>query len=192
MDASLYDLAVSAKQPFQLSISPATFLSIVGSVIELLVEQKVPATLWVKLPPEEIWQAEIHRYHEQVSVPHTIYDCSLYTDQLQVTQGVRAQEQGKADCKGSPIIPIQLAADSQLKREYFLLVLSPQFCSLILANRPRLKRIKELEVEAKTTPLLAVSSFEQPIIQQVLDGLKTVIAYSYSQLRLGEQTGSST
>jgi signal transduction histidine kinase len=199
MDFSLYDLAVSVKQPLQpLSVSPATLLSIVGSVIELLVEQKIPATLWVKLPPEEIWQAEIHRYHEQVGVPHAIYSCNFYTDNSEqvTTEGTSAPNQGNSvDSTGSPVVSIQLAADSQLKREYFLLVLSPQFCGLILAHRPHIKRqAKSLEnAEANKTPLLlAVSSFEQPVIQRVLDGIKHAIAYSLSKLSPAEQTASPT
>ena len=184
MDVSLYDLAVSVKQPPQsLSVSPATLLSVVGSVIDLLVEQKISATLWVKLPPEEIWQAEIHRYHKQVSVPHTIYTCNSYIDKLgQVTPvGASLQQQEDLINSDSPLVSIGLAADSQLKREYFLLVLSPQFSNLILAHRRTKRQTKQLEPEANKTPsLLVINSFETPVIGQVLDGIKQAIAYSLS------------
>ncbi len=181
MDVSLYDLAISVKQPLQpLLVSPATLLSLVGSVIDLLVEQKIPATLWVKLPPEEIWQAEIRRYHEQVGVPHTIYTCNLYTDNPQVTtEGVMNQQGKSAD--SNPVVSIPLAVDSQLKREYFLLVLSPHLGSLILAHRRRIKRHQRLENAEAKTPLLAMKSFEQPVIQRVLDGIKQAIVYSLSK-----------
>lgn len=183
MDVSLYDLAVSVKQPPQsLAVSPATLLSVVGSVIDLLIEQKIPATLWVKLPPEEIWQAEIHRYHKQVDVPHTIYTCNSYTDKLEQVTPIDASLQQQADSinTDSPLVPLKLAADSQLKREYFLLVLSPQFSNLILAQR-RIKRHKQLEPEVNKTPsLLVINSFETPVIEQVLDGIKQAIAYTLS------------
>lgn len=190
MDVSLYDLAISVKQPLQpLSVSPATLLSLVGSVIDLLIEQKIPATLWVKLPPEEIWQAEIRRYHEQVGVPHTIYNCNLYTDNPQVTtEGVITQQGKSAD--SNPVVSIPLAVDSQLKREYFLLVLSPQLGSLILAHRRRIRRHQRLENAEAKTPLLAMKSFEQPVIQQVLDGIKQALAYSLS--KTAAQTASPT
>ncbi len=184
MDVSLYDLALSVKQsPQPLSVSPATLLSVVGSVIDLLVEQKIPATLWVKLPPEEIWQAEIHRYHKQVDVPHTIYTCNFYTDKLgQVTPvGASFQEQGDLINSDSSLVSIGLAADSQLKQEYFLLVLSTQFSSLILAQRRIKRQTKQLETEVNKTPsLLVINSFETPVIEQVLDGIKQAIAYTLS------------
>jgi two-component system, OmpR family, phosphate regulon sensor histidine kinase PhoR len=193
MDVSLYDLAVSIKQPLQpLTISAATLLSLVESAINLLVEQKISSTLWVKLPPEEIWQAQIDRYHKQVGLPHTIYNCNSYTDnpqqattispqeqglEVDATQGVPPGEQRKVDfAAGTSLVSVQLAADSQLKREYFLLVLSPQFCSLILAQRARIKR--QPSEAAKPAPLLAITSFEPVVIAQVLDGIKQAIAYS--------------
>ncbi len=178
MDFSLYDLAVSVKQPLQpLAVSATTLLSLVVSLIDLLVEQKISATLWVKLPPEESWQAEIRRYHEQVGVPHTIYTCNIYPENPQVTtKGESTQEQSTA---GNPVVSIPLAADSQLKREYFLLVLSPQFCGLILAHRTPIKR-KQVDATIKTPPLLLLNSFEQSIIQRVLDGIKQALTYSLS------------
>lgn len=190
MDVSLYDLAVSVKPPLQpLMVSPATLLSLVGSVIDLLVEQKIPATLWVKLPPEEIWQAEIRRYHEQVGVPHTIYNCNLYTDNPQViTEGVITQQGKEAD--NPPVVSIPLAVDSQLKREYFLLVLSPQLGSLILAHRRRIKRHQRVENAEAKTSLLAIKSFEQSVIKRVLDGIKQALAYSLS--KTAAQTASPT
>lgn len=187
MDFSLYDLAVSVKPLQPLSVSAATLLSLVVSLIDLLVEQKISATLWVKLPPEESWQAEIRRYHEQVGVPHTIYTCNIYPDNPQVTTTGASQEQSTA---GNPVVPISLAADSQLKREYFLLVLSPQFCGLILAHRTRIKRHKQLDATIKTAPLLLLNSFDQQIIQRVLDGIKQALAYSLS-LNSVAQTASS-
>jgi hypothetical protein len=177
MDFSLYDLAVSVKQPLQpLAVSATTLLSLVVSLIDLLVEQKISATLWVKLPPEESWQAEIRRYHEQVGVPHTIYTCNIYPENPQVTTKGALQEQSTAS---NPVVSIPLAADSQLKREYFLLVLSPQFCGLILAHRTHIKR-KQVDVTSKTAPLLLLNSFEQSIIQRVLDGIKQALTYSLS------------
>lgn len=78
MDVSLYKLALSIERhPQLLSVSPVTLLSLVESLIDLLVEQQISATLWLKLPPGEIWRSEIRRYHEQVKVAQTAYSCSL-------------------------------------------------------------------------------------------------------------------
>lgn len=191
MDVSLYDLAVSIKQPLQpLTISAGTLLSLIESAINLLVEQKIPSTLWVKLPPEEIWQAQIDRYHKQVGLPHTIYNCT-YTDNPQQATTTSPQGQGLAAGTNSALVSVQLAADSQLKREYFLLVLSPQFCSLILAQRARIKRYQPSEA-AKPAPLLAITSFESPVIAQVLDGIKQAIAYSLASNQSATQKTTLT
>lgn len=282
MDVSLYNLALSVKRPPQpMSVSPATLLSLVGSVIDLLVEQQISATLWIKLPPGEIWQAEIQRYHEQVGVSHAIYSCNLYpesapsvlgrhkeesaasvmqseqyggsqrnyrgevnqdldreaeiadkpaptssglkgfnmtrkssaleahkadSDQLSLVQespslsngnhqtehpgevvnGVASSQSGGKgiqSCPNYPVVTVYLAPTSKLRREYFLLVLSPQFCSLILAHRPLIRRqtgTRKKADQKRTQPLVAVCSFEGRVIQRALDGIKQAIAQSAS------------
>jgi signal transduction histidine kinase len=172
MDVSLYKLALSIERhPQPLSVNPVTLLSLVESVIDLLVEQQISATLWLKLPPGEIWRSEIRRYHEQVKVAHTIYSC--HTQKAELIAPAK---------DGSPIVPIQLAATSQLRRDYFLLVLSPQFCSLVLAHRPRIRRhrarVNETAKQKKIPPLLSMCSFEGQVIQGVLDGIKHAVTQS--------------
>lgn len=183
MDASLYGLALSMKRPPQpLAVSPATLLSLVKSVIDLLLEQQISAQIWLKPPPGEVWLAEIQRYHE-VALPHTVYTCNLYTENpKKVLCGVgnRADMPSNLD---SPVIPLQLPSTSQLRREYFLLVLSPQFCSLILAHRTHRRRqakVKENN-QRKRQPLLSICSFERRVIQRVLNGIKHAITLSHYQ-----------
>ena len=172
MDASLYGLALSMERPPQtLAVSPATLLSLVKSVIDLLLDQQISAQIWLKLPPGDVWLSEIQRYHE-VALPHTLYTCSLH-------------KKIEKDLSGgnSPVIPLQLPVTSQLRREYFLLVLSPQFCGLILAHRTRRRRptkLREKTNRQKRSPLLAVCSFERGVIQRVLDGIKNAITLSQS------------
>ncbi len=179
MDISLYKLALDIKPPpTGLLVSPTTLLSLAESVIEVLVKQQISATLWLKLPPGKIWYSAIRRYHEQVKVSHNTYVC--YTQKA--GNGHIAQE-------SFPIVPVQLVANSQLRRDYFLLVLSPQFSSLILAHRSRMRRQKKAKTKENTyqnqkkiMPLLSICSFEGQIIQGVLDGLKHSITQS---VRLG-------
>jgi two-component system, OmpR family, phosphate regulon sensor histidine kinase PhoR len=73
-DVSLYELATgSGSSPQPLQISPTTFKSLIGIVVDLLIEQQIPATLWLKLPKGELWQAEIERLYQAATVPYTIY-----------------------------------------------------------------------------------------------------------------------
>ena len=173
MDISLYKLALNIETPpSPMLVSPATLLSLAESVMELLVEQQISATLWLKLPPGKIWYSAIRRYHEQVKVSQSTYVC--HTQKTGLDRLVQ---------QGFPMVPVQIVPSSQLRRDYFLLVWSPQFSSLILAHRSRMRRqkkakLKENNSQNKILPLVSVCSFEAGIIQAVLDGLKHSITQS--------------
>lgn len=185
MDVSLYKLISSLEPPPKpFLVSPATLLSLVSSTIDLLIEQQISATFWVKLPPGEIWRSEIQRYQQQVDGSSNIYVCQ--TGKPELTDSALENQASTAKTllltkNSSSIVTVQLPAKSQLRREYFLLVLSPQFSSLILAHRPKIKRqtkAKEKTKQKKTPPLVTVCSFESRVIQQVLDGIKQAITQS--------------
>ncbi|OLP19663.1 hypothetical protein BST81_03730 [Leptolyngbya sp. 'hensonii'] len=103
---------------------------------------------------------------------------------------------------GPEIIPIPLTSSSQLRREYFLLVISERFCSLLLGHRPRSMQLTrpdinlgqaaaiaprssstglaqnssfEEEVPERKQPLLAIYSFQGPILAQVLQRIRQVM-----------------
>ena len=172
MDISLYKLAQNIERPpSPLLVNPATLLSLAESMIEVLVEQQISATLWLKLPPGKIWYSAIKRYHQQVKVSHTTYVCHTQkAGENQITQA------------GFPVVPVQLVPNSQLRRDYFLLILSPQFSSLILAHRSRMRRHKKAKPKEnkpkKLLPLVSICSFESQIIKGVLDGIKHSITQS--------------
>lgn len=176
---SLYKLILSLEQPPQpLQISPTQLLSLAHAVINLLVEQQIAATLWVKLPPGEIWRTEIQHYQQQASGSSQIYICHSPQSKLVAANDIYSEGV-------TPVIPVPLAAKSQLRREYFLLVVSPQFCSLILAHRPRSRRqtkVKDKAKPRKTPPLITVCSFEGRVVQQGLNGIKQAIAQSAPEL----------
>ena len=182
---TLYEQALGVERPPQpLPVSPATLLSLVTSVIDLLVEQQISATIWSKLPSGEIWQSEIQRYHKQVRLPDAIYTYNLYTENPDGNGSASSElskNQFQTSSADSRLVSVQLAPTSQLRREYFLLVLSPQFCSLILAHRPRVKRqngANEKTDQKKTTQLVAICSLDGKVIQRVLDGIKHEIEQS--------------
>ncbi|QKQ75968.1 DICT sensory domain-containing protein [Nostoc sp. TCL240-02] len=206
-DLSVYQLVMGVQVPPKpLSLSPATLLSLVRAQIDLLIEQQIAATLWVKLPPEKIWQSELARYQSSVGASSIIYTCQIDENEKQGAgeaggrgqesgsreQGAGSREQGE---NSSPLHPsplpsasspssthhvtVHLASDSQLRRENFLMVLSPQFCSLILAHRPLKKRKNQTSGKGNTNknqPLLIITTVEGRVIQQVLDGIKKAIS----------------
>ncbi len=171
-DFSVYQLALETLAPPQpFSVSPATLKSLVGALIDVLIEEKISSQLWVKIPPTEDWQAELKRYRQMVGVPHKIYLCSCFGERLvEGTNGVERAANVNAD---SQCVSVQLAAGSQLKREYFLIVLSDKFSGLIVAYQPESVAAANLR---KSQPLLAICTFERQVIQRVLEGITGVIA----------------
>jgi signal transduction histidine kinase len=171
MDISLYRLALSIERPpSPLLVSPATLLSLVESVMELLVEKQISATLWLKLPAGKIWYGSIQRYHEQVRVADPTYVCY-------------GQESAIAQVSDNfPMVPVQLLPNSHLRRDYFLIVHSPQFSCMVLAHRSRLRRkkgkVKENAQQKKFLPLLSLCSFEGRVLQEVLKGIGHVVSQS--------------
>lgn len=248
-DVSLYELAVNADQPPQLlQLSPTTFKSVVSLFLDFLIEQNLPAKLWLKLPRGEAWQAEIDRFCQSTTAPYSIYSFQTYQKAgtnhsikplsaektryqvsqtpaslpIQVTstepvaswEGTRIQGIGGTEIQdfsfdeldledlpdlsssssdSSKIQILPLAADSQLKREYFLLVVSPKFYGLILAHRPRALRnlesgggkVAQLAEDAleRKHPLLSFCSFDQALIQQVLEeGINAAISFGQADV----------
>lgn len=191
-DLSLYQLALGVQEPRQqLRLSPATLLSLVRSQIDLLIEQRIPATLWVKLPPGKIWYSELVRYQSSLEASGVIYNCQMVERRKDRSSSVspirtpliaiKAQEDVPRSSNWEPRLPpfhhvgVQLLPNRSLQREYFLIVLSPQFSSLIVARRPVKRRKTRLLPKVntnKTLPLVAITTFEAGVIERVLNGIK--------------------
>jgi signal transduction histidine kinase len=235
---SIYNLALGVQSPPPpLFLSPANLLSLLRAQIDLLIEQQIAATLWVKLPPGKIWHSEIERYQQKFGEFVVIYTCHVanrgkveqrsrapgvyqvptvqgtqlplqdnlreaapststsvvpyerlheanhasshpagrYVDgrnpaSRQVVASVRnemsplpqSSNSKEISCLSSSCIDVQFSPDSEIQREYFLIVLSPQFCSLTVARR----------VIKSQQNLLAINTIEGKIIQPVLDGIQ--------------------
>ncbi|MHC5937691.1 DICT sensory domain-containing protein [Nostoc sp.] len=181
-ELSVYQLVMGVQVPPKpLSLSPATLLSLVRAQIDLLIEQQIAATLWVKLPPDKIWQSELARYKSSVGASSLIYTCQIDESGKGGDEG-----EGRVNASSSPSSPssshhvsIHLPPDSQLRRENFLMVLSPQFCSLILAYRPLKKHKNQTSGKVNTNknqPLLIITTVEGRVIQQVLNGIQKAMS----------------
>ncbi|BAY09434.1 DICT sensory domain-containing protein [Calothrix sp. NIES-2098] len=169
-DLSIYQLALAMQAPPQgLPFSPGTLLSLLRSQIDLLIEQKIAATLWVKLPPGKIWRSELIRYQSAMDVSAVIYNCQIDERRKQEATESTYLSQAFDD------LVIKLIPNRYLQREYFFIALSPQFCSLILAHRPPKRRRTNVLKKGnarKNIPLLAITTVEGRVIQRVLDGIK--------------------
>ncbi|MCY7322327.1 MAG: histidine kinase [Phormidesmis sp. CAN_BIN36] len=179
-EISLYELAANSEQtPFALQVSPTTFKSMVGNLIDLLVEQQLPAVVWAKMPRGEAWQTALDRYCKLTDLPQAIYLLKNLPEGS--CDSVQPHEQGDYDLANYPLITsISLAPESQLRREYFLLVWSEQFCCLLMAHRSKSSQttIEPLVLESgpedaheKKQSLSVLLSLDQKMIQQFLGQL---------------------
>jgi hypothetical protein len=159
-ELSIYQLTLDVQMPPPVSsVTPASLLSLLKSQIDLLIEQQIPATLWVKLPPGKIWHSEIQRYQQQFDNSGVVYHCHVGE------VGIEGVERENTNPSSQAKKGLQFLPKNQRWREYFLIVLSANFCSLIVAKRA-IKNHKTL---------LTITTFEPKIIQQVLDGIKQAI-----------------
>lgn len=202
-DVSLYELVTrSSTAPSFLQVSPPTFKAVFGSLLDLLTEQKLPATVWVKLPHGAAWQGELKRYCEISAVPQVIYWLSSHKDENSTEPGgvtassmvepAIAPDQDSSETAPTPaqpsLFPISLAAE-QLKREYFILIESEQLCALVLAYRPRstassknetteksLAEPGQLEEVDRKHPLEILLTFDIELMRHVLQGVQQLVA----------------
>ncbi|WP_088894347.1 ATP-binding protein [Leptolyngbya ohadii] len=222
LDRSLYELAQSASPTPALQLSPTTFKSMVGLLLDFLLEQKTAATIWVKLPRGKVWQAELERFCQTAQLPHQIYLLQNEADWLEdsadkdprirlepgsiakavqemdwtgdlmdvtvigtpVSKAESEKNSGKAKVSPFPLVP-----ETQLKREYFLLVAAQNFYGLLLAHRPRSSRSTsqdnlglgagnpDEEALERKHPLLTLYSFDAALLKPVLAGINQAIAW---------------
>jgi hypothetical protein len=164
-DFSIYKLAAGALDaPNSLAISSDTLLATLRAQVDLLIEQQISATLWVKLPKGNIWRSELERYSKRALPGTTIYAYHV-TDDKQI----EGTSQNTSSLPST--LPIYISSN-KLQREYFWIVVSPKFCSLVVASRPSRSRVKKNGANVKQKPVLtAITSYEHQIVQQVTASL---------------------
>ncbi|MBF2029883.1 MAG: histidine kinase [Oscillatoriales cyanobacterium C42_A2020_001] len=197
-DVSLYELALQSESPpSALPISPSTLKSISDSLVNLLIEQEIPAIVWAKFPRGDVWRTGLEQYASLEGMAQAIY---LFAQQRDDSDAANDDEKVSAIATTvkAPVFTIQLPPESSLRREYFLFIWSAQFKGGVFAHRPRsVQAFKPPEQTAlsfdvltsygqpsqlldstqeRKQLLLALCSFETPLIERVLQGLEQAIA----------------
>ncbi|RMF22618.1 MAG: histidine kinase, partial [Cyanobacteria bacterium J083] len=157
---SLYRLTQEGEMaPSPTQISPPILKMMVGALVDFWLEQEVNTQLWLKLPPTYSWQTEIEAYQSQGKLQQLFYCDSGANNPLVSTEN-QVSPNGK-------IIPVQLQSNYWLGKEFFLIVLSPSLCSMILAQWQSPKSDK-----ANSPYLKTVITFQPKVIARVLAGIK--------------------
>ena len=169
---SLYQLVQSINPPPpMIAVSPTTVQSCVAMVLELLIEQQLPAKIWLKLPQTKSWHQEVRKY-QKLGQFETIYLCS---DRL----GRSAKLLGFEDLAASSLIPVTLVKNAELKRECFLVVITAEFSGLILTQWQKGQINANGSGKRLQQPYLKmVFSFQPSVVQKVLLGTRNAVAKS--------------
>lgn len=152
-EISLFELvAGSASTPPAMPVSPVTFKALLSGLIDLLIAQGETASVWAKLPKGEAWQADLDRYLDLLSSPPQVFCFKNQRDDIpDPALGLKAELEPSLPAYVLPTPNIiTLPLDSSLKKEYFLLIWSKQFCALLIGHRAK-AAAREAEVLRTST-----------------------------------------
>ncbi|ACK68028.1 histidine kinase [Rippkaea orientalis PCC 8801] len=174
-ELSLYQLTQSlACPPPSLTVKASTLRTWVETLIQFLIQQKIEATIWAKLPNNLTWLSPLESY-QQEGLAQSIYLCSIGNNHK--TSPGKSSISVTDSLSNTGIISIVLEASSQLKREYFCLIISPQLCSLILAQEKSSSSAQESPSgQLQSSLLKLVYSFDLQIIEPIFTAIKQGIS----------------
>ncbi|WP_034935194.1 ATP-binding protein [Gloeocapsa sp. PCC 73106] len=120
---SLYQIVAGFDSLEQiLSVSPTTLEGLVSSLIDLLIEEQIETTVWVK--PATSWVQDIERYQNLGKV-NQIYWCQTFEgNPLISTKSAKYS-----------LVSLKLLATRDLEREFFLAIISEELSLLIFAQQ---------------------------------------------------------
>ena len=165
-EPSFYQLTQDLDVPLvPLSVRAETLRTYVSSVIELLIEEQLQVTVWVKLPQTKSWLNQVQRLRREGNA-EGIFVCSSQRDYsaISLLKDTSAQ---------TPVVPLRLTQNSTLQRESFLIVSATDFCFLVLAQWQKSKiQINSSGKRLQQPYLEMVSSFSPQAITPILWGIK--------------------
>lgn len=171
-ELSLYQLTQTTDPELKpLTISASTFREWVDTAIQFLIDQEIEATIWAKLPPHSRWWTTLESYYQE-GLSQQIYRCSISRNSGSAPS--RHSSRGTYSSQDS-LVPIVLETSSQLRREHFCLILSPQLCSLILAQEQIPPEEDPPSGLLEPTTLKVIYSFNPHVIQKALSAIKHLI-----------------
>jgi two-component system, OmpR family, phosphate regulon sensor histidine kinase PhoR len=102
-------------------VDPRGFKTALQSLTKFLIAHQIPATLWLKLPKDDVWWKDIWQYAQQAA------GCTIYTLGEQIAT--------PPDNLAASLRSIAIEQDAELKREYLCLAIADNFVGTLLAAR---------------------------------------------------------
>ena len=147
------------------SIGAETLKSYVSSIIDLVIEKQFQAKVWVKLPQTKSWIDQIQKLQQKGNVEY-VYLCNINNNHS-------ALSKLNYDSPKTQVLSVELTTSPLLQRESFLIILSTDFCSLVLAQWQKGKICIEPSGKRLQQPYLEmVSSFEPQKILPILSKIQ--------------------
>ncbi len=148
---SLFEsLAQRRNSPEAVSVSPTTFKSVVGSWVDSLLEQSCDAIVWAKFPRGDAWQAELLRCAALLPNDRQVYALASTSDESGIPLVSPLARDAIVTSHDRPPVMIQLNPDNSLRREFFFMAVSKEFCGLVVAQRVKVKRLSSDFVAGST------------------------------------------
>ncbi len=182
-EISLYELvAGSTSAPLAMHVSPVTFKALMSSLIDILIDQNEPASVWAKLPKGGAWQTEFDRFVDQMLPSQQVFCFKNQPDEIiEEPSGLDSLVQVYSIAP----TPIVLPLDSLLRKEYFLLIWSKQFCGLLVGHRARTTPREgdtftpiDEEVAEKKQTLMAFLVIDPVVVRQAIAVLQPLVPRS--------------
>lgn len=174
---SLYELIKNSSPSLSVGISPDTLQSYVETITEVLIDRDSQITIIIKPPQFQSWTKITQKYQQQDNL-ESLYLCGDFSD-------YSSRELAYATLSSTKTIPIILSKDSRLKRECFFVAITPNFCSLVLAQWQKGKiQVDSLGKRLQQPYLETIVSFESSLINQFLSEITSIVAKNNPDLQL--------
>ena len=141
--------------PVAIAVDPKGFKAAIASFIQFLVTHQVRATLWLKLPKDDVWWQDIWQYGQQA------VGCTIYS--------LGEQTGNPPNTLAASLRPIPIEQTPELKREYLCLAVCDRFVGSLVAAR-----VAPGAVSNKRT-LQLYGSTSLSVAAALSTGIKTVI-----------------
>lgn len=171
-DLSLYQLIKNSDPPpLSLGISPQTLQSYVETITDVAIEQQIKATILLKAPQSQNW-FDLTKKYQTISNLESLYLCGDFSD-------FSSKILADATLHSAKTIPIILGKNSRFKRECFLLILSSEFCGLVLSQWQKGQIKVDTSGKRVQQPYLeTIISFESSLIKQFVTEFNSAISQS--------------
>lgn len=180
---SLYQVVQQIQPSLQpIVVSSSTLKFTIGSLLNILTEQKLQTEIWVKLPQTSNWLNELKEYKDRGNA-ETIYVCNPKKKDRNLSWEDESYLENSE--RETAVIPIDLKTNNNLQKESFLIALSENFCFSIVAQWQTSKIHIEASSKRLQQPYLKVFfNFDAKITINVLKALhKAIEPASISSLK---------